>query len=112
MSHAVPPSSSSFASKPWSGDGAEQETPSVTEVDLSRHPSGIVPQLQNVVATCYLGRKLDLKHIAMHARNAEYNPKRFAAVIMRIREPKTTALVFSSGHVIMSVRCSEREMHG
>ena len=33
---------------------------------------------------------------ALHARNAEYNPKRFAAVIMRIREPKTTALIFKS----------------
>jgi len=33
------------------------------------------------------------------ARNAEYNPKRFAAVIIRIRDPKTTALVFRSGKV-------------
>ena len=32
------------------------------------------------------GVKLDLKKIALHARNAEYNPKRFAAVIMRIRQ--------------------------
>jgi len=36
----------------------------------------------------------------MHARNAEYNPKRFAAVIMRIRDPKTTALVFASGKMV------------
>jgi len=34
----------------------------------------------------------DLKTIALHARNAEYNPKRFAAVIMRIREPKVKTL--------------------
>ena len=43
--------------------------------------------------------KLDLKKIALHARNAEFNPKRFAAVIMRIREPRTTALIFSSGNL-------------
>lgn len=54
----------------------------------------IVPQLQNIVSTVNLGCKLDLKKIALHARNAEYNPKRFAAVIMRIREPRTTALIF------------------
>lgn len=36
----------------------------------------------------------------MNARNAEYNPKRFAAVIMRIREPKTTALIFASGKMV------------
>jgi transcription initiation factor TFIID TATA-box-binding protein len=43
---------------------------------------------------------LDLKKIALHARNAEYNPKRFAAVIMRIRDPRTTALIFSSGKMV------------
>ena len=46
--------------------------------------------------------KLDLKTIALKARNAEYNPKRFAAVIMRIREPKTTALIFSSGKMVVT----------
>ena len=63
------------------------------------HPSatlepGIVPQLQNIVSTVNLATPLDLKKIALHARNAEYNPKRFAAVIMRIRDPRTTALIF------------------
>lgn len=65
-----------------------------------QHPSGIVPQLQNIVSTVNLGVKLDLKKIALHARNAEYNPKRFAAVIMRIREPKTTSLIFASGKMV------------
>ena len=142
-------------------------------------PSGCLRTgpLQNVVATVNLECKLDLKNIALHARNAEYNPKvgaalhcccccccllllcllllvcllflptaavqpeqqhpgmeylndiaaanahsscsfaavlhtrlsgtaplphnchlqRFAAVIMRIREPKSTALIFHSG---------------
>jgi hypothetical protein len=44
-------------------------------VDRTIHPSGIVPMLQNVVATVNLGCRLDLKEIALHARNAEYNPK-------------------------------------
>lgn len=38
----------------------------------------------------------------MKARNAEYNPKRFAAVIMRVREPKTTALIFQSGKMVVT----------
>ena len=101
--------------------------------------SGVTPTLQNVVATVNLGTRLDLKAIALHARNAEYNPKvrgrereregagrggggpppptlparpfflsppplpplqRFAAVIMRIRDPKTTALIFASGKMV------------
>jgi transcription initiation factor TFIID TATA-box-binding protein len=51
--------------------------------------------------------RLDLKTIALHARNAEYNPKRFAAVIMRIREPKTTALIFASGKMVVTGAKSE-----
>ena len=84
---------------------------------------------RNIVATVNLDCRLDLKTIALHARNAEYNPKarheprpfpshstltlefrakqRFAAVIMRIREPKTTALVFASGKVVVTGAKSE-----
>lgn len=64
---------------------AAQAGPSVQEVavtqspeaaiDLAVHPSGIVPVLQNIVATVNLNCKLDLKTIALRARNAEYNPK-------------------------------------
>mmetsp|Transcript_12848 Transcript_12848/g.46969 ORF Transcript_12848/g.46969 Transcript_12848/m.46969 type:complete len:217 (-) Transcript_12848:1626-2276(-) len=84
-------------------DGVEET------VDRTLHPSGIVPTLQNIVATVNLDCKLDLKKIALHARNAEYNPKRFAAVIMRIREPKTTALVFASGKVVCTGAKSEAD---
>jgi TATA-box binding protein (TBP) (component of TFIID and TFIIIB) len=45
----------------------------------------------------------------MHARNAEFNPKRFAAVIMRIREPRTTALIFSSGKLVCTGAKSEED---
>ncbi|XP_048425898.1 TATA-box-binding protein isoform X2 [Pyrus x bretschneideri] len=44
-------------------------------VGLSKHPSGIVPTLQNIVSTVNLDCKLDLKAIALKARNSEYNPK-------------------------------------
>lgn len=68
----------------------------------------ILPALQNVVATVNLNCKLDLKAIALRARNAEYNPKRFAAVIMRIRDPKTTALIFASGKMVVTGAKSEQ----
>ncbi|KAB1227722.1 TATA-box-binding protein [Morella rubra] len=78
-------------------------------VDPKKHPSGIVPTLQNIVSTVNLDCKLDLKAIALQARNAEYNPKRFAAVIMRIREPKTTALIFASGKMVCTGAKSEQQ---
>lgn len=77
------------------------QTPGSQLVDV---PS---PALQNIVSTVNLGVPLDLKKIALHARNAEYNPKRFAAVIMRIREPRTTALIFSSGKMVCTGAKSE-----
>jgi len=54
-----------------------------------------------------LGCNLDLRRIALNCRNSEYNPKRFAAVIMRIRDPKTTALIFASGKMICTGAKSE-----
>jgi transcription initiation factor TFIID TATA-box-binding protein len=65
------------------------------------------PILQNIVSTANLGCRLDLRKIALNCRNAEYNPKRFAAVIMRIREPKTTALIFTSGKMVCTGAKSE-----
>jgi len=67
----------------------------------------VVPNVQNVVSTVSLGIQLDLKRIALKAKNAEYNPRRFAAVIMRIRDPKTTALIFSSGKMVITGAKSE-----
>jgi hypothetical protein len=49
--------------------------PTNSSAASSLNPSGIVPTLQNIVATVNLDCKLDLKTIALHSRNAEYNPK-------------------------------------
>jgi transcription initiation factor TFIID TATA-box-binding protein len=89
-----------------SGPVATPATPAATP-NGTPSVSGIVPTLQNIVATVNLDCRLDLKTIALHARNAEYNPKRFAAVIMRIREPKTTALIFASGKMVVTGAKSE-----
>jgi len=67
------------------------------------------PTLQNIVSTVDLKCKLDLKTIALNARNTEYNPKRFAAAIMKIRNPKTTALIFSSGKMVCTGAKSEED---
>jgi len=59
-------------------------------------------RLQNMSATADLGVRLDLKQIALRCRNTEFNPRRFAAVIMRLREPRATALVFASGKIVIT----------
>eukprot|EP01083_Nonionella_stella_P315229 1138159_1 len=65
------------------------------------------PQTQNVVATMNVACRLDLKEIVTRSRNSEYNPKRFAAVVMRIREPKSTALIFQTGKIVVTGARSE-----
>ncbi|KAI5611484.1 TATA box-binding protein-like protein 2 [Silurus asotus] len=67
------------------------------------------PHFRNIVSTVNLACPLDLQAIALQARNAEYNPKSFAAVIMRIREPRTTALIFSSGKMVCTGAKSEEQ---
>lgn len=66
-------------------------------------------KLQNVVATINLGVQIDLEKLSQTVSNAEYNPRRFAAVIMRIREPRTTALVFHSGKMIVTGAKTEQD---
>lgn len=62
-----------------------------------------------MVSTANLGQELDLKNIALKCRNAEYNPKRFAAVIMRMKDPlRTTALIFKTGKMVITGAKSEQ----
>ena len=59
-------------------------------------------RIQNIASTANLGIKLDLKKIALKCRNTEFNPRRFGAVIMRLREPRATALIFGSGKMCIT----------
>jgi len=70
-------------------------------------PNDDMPTLQNIVSTAKLGVELNLYQIGLQGRNVEYKPKRFAAAIMRIRDPKTTALIFRSGKMVCTGAKSE-----
>lgn len=53
---------------------------------------GIVPTLQNIVATVNLDCRLDLKTIALHARNAEYNPKVGICLLTFLRDTSNCSI--------------------
>eukprot|EP00536_Pseudo-nitzschia_multiseries_P000302 jgi/Psemu1/655/gm1.655_g len=59
-------------------------------------------RIQNIASTANLGVRLDLKKIALKCRNTEFNPRRFSAVVMRLREPRATALIFASGKMCVT----------
>lgn len=52
------------------------------------------------MSTVNLGCELNLQNINFRTRNSEYNPARFHGVVMRIREPRCTALIFKSGKLV------------
>jgi transcription initiation factor TFIID TATA-box-binding protein len=62
-----------------------------------------------LVSTANLGIELDLKRINLKCGNTEYNPKRFAAVISRLTEPRTTALIFKTGKMVITGAKSEEK---
>ena len=66
-------------------------------------------KISNIVALLNSGCKLNLKHIGLICQNTEYNQKRFNALTMRLKEPKTVALIFDSGKIIVTGATTEED---
>ena len=54
----------------------------------------------NLVVTSDLKHKLNLEKIASTLSKVEYNPEQFPGLVLRIKEPKTSALLFTSGKIV------------
>ncbi|RMD66395.1 TATA-box-binding protein [Candidatus Pacearchaeota archaeon] len=57
-------------------------------------------KVQNIVATTSLGKPVPLTKLARSNANTEYNPEQFPGLVLRIKEPKSAVLVFSSGNLV------------
>jgi len=57
-------------------------------------------KIVNIVCSTSLEHDIHLIKLAETLPNTEYNPEQFPGLVMRIREPKTSALIFSSGNVV------------
>jgi len=57
-------------------------------------------QIVNIVVSTSLEHDIPLEKMAATLSNTEYNPEQFPGLVIRIREPKTSALIFSSGKVV------------
>ncbi len=57
-------------------------------------------KIQNIVASTCLEHDIPLIKLAEALPNTEYNPEQFPGLVMRIKDPKTSALIFSSGKVV------------
>lgn len=54
----------------------------------------------NIVVSTDLEHAIPLEKMAATLSNTEYNPEQFPGLVIRIKEPKTSALIFSSGKVV------------
>ena len=57
-------------------------------------------KIVNIVCSTSLEHDIHLIKLAETLPNTEYNPEQFPGLVMRIRDPKTSALIFSSGKVV------------
>lgn len=57
-------------------------------------------KIVNIVASTSLEHDIPLIKLAETLPNTEYNPEQFPGLVLRIKEPKTSALIFSSGKVV------------
>jgi transcription initiation factor TFIID TATA-box-binding protein len=66
-------------------------------------------KIQNVVAVASLGQKIDLLAIMKTFLNVDYRPKKFPGLVFKLKRPKTTTLIFTTGKMVCTGAKSENE---
>ena len=57
-------------------------------------------KIENMIASTSVEETIDLTHAAALLEGSEYDPEHFAGVIVRLKKPKSTVLVFKSGKLV------------
>ena len=57
-------------------------------------------EVVNIVVSSNLEHDVPLEKMAATLSNTEYNPEQFPGLVIRIKDPKTSALIFSSGKIV------------
>ncbi len=57
-------------------------------------------EIVNIVVSTSMELPVPLEKMAATLSNTEYNPEQFPGLVIRIKDPKTSALIFSSGNVV------------
>jgi len=72
---------------------------------LAEHKAFI--NIENVVATATLHQNIDLNSIVRVFPGVEYRPEQFPGLVYRLKKPKATTLIFSSGKMVCTGAKSE-----
>lgn len=70
-----------------------------TKAGLDERPTKKT-EIVNIVVSTSLEHDVPLEKMAATLPNTEYNPEQFPGLVLRIKDPKTSALIFSSGKVV------------
>jgi transcription initiation factor TFIID TATA-box-binding protein len=65
--------------------------------------------IENVVATGTLHQNIDLNSIVRACPGVEYRPEQFPGLVYRLKKPKATTLIFTSGKMVCTGAKSERQ---
>lgn len=57
-------------------------------------------KIENVVASASLGVPIKLEKLVANLEGIEYEPEQFPGLVMRLKDPKAAALIFSSGKIV------------
>jgi transcription initiation factor TFIID TATA-box-binding protein len=57
-------------------------------------------KIENVVASANLHADIKLEKVVANLEGIEYEPEQFPGVVMRLKDPKAAALIFSSGKIV------------
>jgi len=68
-----------------------------------------VVSIENVVSSASVNQRIDLVFISKNFPDTEYNPKRFPGLVYRLKSPRASILVFSSGNMVCAGAKSEEQ---
>ena len=68
-------------------------------------------EIQNMVASANLHKRIDLETAADLLDNVMYEPEQFPGLIYRMSDPKTVLLLFASGKLVCTGAKSEKMVH-
>ncbi len=81
------------------------------KIDKKQEPVSKEIQVVNIVVSTSLEHDVPLEKMAATLSNTEYNPEQFPGLVLRIKDPKTSALIFSSGKVVCTGARSMDKVH-
>ncbi len=66
-------------------------------------------KIENVVASSSLNVPIKLEKLVASLDNIEYEPEQFPGLVLRLKNPKAAALIFSSGKIVCTGAKSPKE---